>query len=135
MHVVFPRGRARGQLLTTAVRLAWLAVPTLAVLRRSRPSHYSETNGRRKVWDTSDTCDTWDNRPEAVIQSLRPLGDSLMCRICPMCPILFASHWSHYNDLGGCALHCQEDFPLTTLGARPHLGAMAFGPEDAYPCF
>ena len=41
-------------------------------------SGHSWDNGRRKVWDTSETCDTWDNRPEAVIQSLRPF--------CPFLP-------------------------------------------------
>ena len=32
-------------------------------------------------------------------------------------------------------MHCQCSFPLSTLYARPHHGAMAFGPVDAGSCF
>ena len=37
--------------------------------------------------------------------------------------------------MGGCAAALPVYFPLSTRGARPHHGAMAYGPVDACSCF
>ena len=61
---------------------------TLAVQGSSRPSLYNETNGRRKVWDASDTCDNSKKAAHVRLSQSASLMSlkSLMSLISPRLP-------------------------------------------------
>ena len=63
-------------------------------------------------------------RPSAILQSTSSV-------------FLVASSWAHMRDAISSFASCTARlvFTPTMLGARPHLGAILFKPEDAYPCF